>query len=173
MALTRPVSLDLTATDEALDAPMEDVHSTSWQDGDEGASESHHLVPARLVRVAQQLREIDESDDSTAISMLSRMKLPQMTGQIRDVEQRALEIAREEGREEFRVKALMHNLVHHTLPTVIATAKAEPANSGGAASGPPPPPLGPSASVVAGLKFAYPPSVGRNAHAASANAVRL
>ena len=121
-------------------------------------------------RVAQRLREIDESDDSTAISMLARMKLPQMTGQIRDVEQRALEIAREEGREEFRVKALMHNLVHHTLPTVIATAKGEPASSSGALSGPPPLPLGPAANAVAGLKFAYPPSVGRNAHTAASSA---
>ena len=74
--------------------------SSLWQDDDEGTSDNHHLVPARLVRVAHQLKQIDESDDTNTISALSRMKLPQMTGQIRDVEQRALEIQREEGREE-------------------------------------------------------------------------
>ena len=80
-----------------------DAHASSlWQDDDEGTSDNHHLVPARLVRVAHRLKQIDESDDTNTIAALSRMKLPQMTGQIRDIEQRALEIQREQGREEVR-----------------------------------------------------------------------
>ena len=97
-----------------------------YDDDDAGPSESHHLVPARLVRVAHKLKQIDERDDTNTIGALSRMKLPQMTGQIRDVEQRALEIQREEGREEFRIKALQHNLVHHTVPASVATLRSDP-----------------------------------------------
>ena len=99
----------LAAHEGSLEGGLDDFMAASssalWHDDDDaanGASETHHLVPARLVRVAHRLKQIDESDDSSTISALSRMKLPQMTGQIRDVEQRALEIQREEGREEVR-----------------------------------------------------------------------
>lgn len=112
--------MDLVAN-EALDES-----SHAWLDEEDShQADIHHLVPARLVPVAKRLKEIDECDDSNAMAALSRMKLPQMTGQIRDVEQRALEIAREEGREEFRVMALKHNLINYTLPSAIATARAE------------------------------------------------
>lgn len=107
-----------------VDAP---VSSSLWQDDDFIAS-NHHLVPARLVHVAHRLKQIDESDDTNTIAALGRMKLPQMTGQIRDVEQRALEIQREEGREQFRIKALHLNLVNHTVPSVIATLRADTQN---------------------------------------------
>ena len=92
-------------------------------DDEYGRHETHHLVPARLVRIAHRLKQLDESDDSSTIQALSRMKLPQMTGQIRDVEQRALELQREEGREEFRVCSLHHNLIHHAVPASVATAR--------------------------------------------------
>ena len=85
------------------------------------ASDTHHLVPERLVRVAQLLKEIDDRDDASTVHNLGLIKLPQITGQIRDVEQRALELARDEGREEFRTKALAHNLIHLTPPVKIAT----------------------------------------------------
>ena len=123
------------AANEGLEGGLDDFmaasSSTLWHDEDDagnGASETHHLVPARLVRVAHRLKQIDESDDSSTISALSRMKLPQMTGQIRDVEQRALEIQREEGREEvsassssccFRVCLCRFGLQSHQLPALV------------------------------------------------------
>ena len=103
-------------------------------------ADTHHLVPERLVRVAERLKEIDDCDDASTVSALGRMKLPQMTGQIRDVEQRALELARDEGREEFRIKALVYNLIHHTPPTKVVTAKLDEPLP--AAPGPPQPRLG-------------------------------
>ena len=99
--------MDLFAgADETLsDQMLIEVPAAPWEDEGEEDQE-HHLVPARLVRVANRLKELDDADDSNTVSALQRMKLPQMTGQIRDVEQRALEIGREEGREE--VRALRH-----------------------------------------------------------------
>ena len=82
---------------------------------------THHLVPARLVHIAHRLKQLDETDDSRTVAALSRMKLPQMTGQIRDVEQRALELQRDEGREEFRIQCLRYNLINRTVPQRIAT----------------------------------------------------
>ena len=129
---------------QALEEPLQGPEVTSlWYDheDDTPASDTHHLVPARLVRIAHRLKQIDESDDSNTIAALSRMKLPQMTGQIRDVEQRALELQREEGREEFRVKALQHNLVHQSIAPSIATVRQEvaaPSAYAGVGQQPPP-----------------------------------
>lgn len=115
------------------DENLEEEEGASFVgDADEswGRSDTHHLVPARLVRIAHRLKQLDESDDSNTIQALSRMKLPQMTGQVRDVEQRALELQRAEGREEFRVWALHHNLQHHVVPVSVATARQEAPSSG-------------------------------------------
>ena len=97
----------LFASEQALTGSAEQIAAAIWQDEDDQVSDNHHLVPARLVRVAHRLRQIDDSDDTNTISALSRMKLPQMTGQIRDVEQRALAIQREEGREEVSDSPLL------------------------------------------------------------------
>ena len=114
------VDADVEAADFARssfpDATMIDEYGLTAD-----ASDTHHLVPERLVRVAQLLKEIDDRDDASTVHNLGLMKLPQITGQIRDVEQRALELARDEGREEFRTKALAHNLIHLTPPVKIAT----------------------------------------------------
>ena len=127
-------ALDRSATEASLFAAEdssslyapETFGARLWaQDDEENESINHHLVPARLVRVAHRLKQIDESDDTNTIAALSRMKLPQMTGQIRDVEQRALELNREEGREDFRIKALQHNLTHHSVPPSVMTLTAD------------------------------------------------
>ena len=65
-----------------------------------------HMVPARLVKLAATLKQLDEADDAEAITSLSKMSLPQMTAQIRDIEQRA----------QFRVKSLLQNLLHQNQP---------------------------------------------------------
>ena len=75
-----------------------------------------HMVPARLVKLAATLKQLDEADDAEAITSLSKMSLPQMTAQIRDIEQRAQMLAQEEANEEFRVKSLLQNLLHQNQP---------------------------------------------------------
>lgn len=124
------------AAHEQLSEGLDDAAGPSWQEEEEVVeSDNHHLVPARLVRVAQRLKEMDESDDATTIVSLSRMRLAQMTGQIRNVEQRALELAREEGRDEFRIKALLYNIVHGVTPSKVITARAEDPPTEGEAVG--------------------------------------
>jgi len=115
----------LLTSEELTGDAYEEVDEDAGDLGLAEDSDTHHLVPERLVRVAQRLQEIDDTDDSSTVSALGRMKLPQMTGQIRDIEQRALELARAEGHEEFRIRALAYNLVHHTPPTKIVTSKLE------------------------------------------------
>lgn len=124
----------LTAVDERISAFYDDD-----EEEDVVSTTQHHLVPARLVRVAHQLKQLDEADHTKTIATLSRMQLPQMTSQIRDVEQRALEMQREEGREEFRVKALSYNLVNRTIPEKIVTAKSDGPRDGTGTAWPPPP----------------------------------
>ena len=87
-----------------------------------------HLVPSRLVKLAATLKQLDEADDADAITSLSKMSLPQMTAQIRNIEQRALNLAQDESNEEFRVKLLLQNLLYQNQPGQGAYA-AEAASS--------------------------------------------
>ena len=48
------------------------------------------MVPSRLVKLAAALKQLDDADDADSITSLSKMSLPQMTAQIRNIEQRAL-----------------------------------------------------------------------------------
>ena len=54
-----------------------------------------------MVKLAATLKQLDEADDADAITSLSKMSLPQMTAQIRNIEQRALNLAQDESNEEF------------------------------------------------------------------------
>ena len=67
-------------------------------------------VPVRLLQLAAELQVINSENDGTAVSRMQALPLATMTGQIREIEQRALQLARDEGREEFRTKALLNNL---------------------------------------------------------------
>ena len=86
------------------------------------------MVPSRLVKLAATLKQLDEADDADAITSLSKMSLPQMTAQIRNIEQRALNLAQDESNEEFRVKLLLQNLLYQNQPGQGAYA-AEAASS--------------------------------------------
>jgi hypothetical protein len=81
-----------------------------------------------LVKLAATLKQLDEADDADAITSLSKMSLPQMTAQIRNIEQRALNLAQDESNEEFRVKLLLQNLLYQNQPGQGAYA-AEAASS--------------------------------------------
>jgi hypothetical protein len=47
---------------------------------------SQSMVPERLLGVAEQLRIIDQTDDTAVIAQLRKKDLTNMTGQIRDIE---------------------------------------------------------------------------------------
>ena len=81
-----------------------------------------------MVKLAATLKQLDEADDADAITSLSKMSLPQMTAQIRNIEQRALNLAQDESNEEFRVKLLLQNLLYQNQPGQGAYA-AEAASS--------------------------------------------
>lgn len=87
-----------------------------------------HMVPSRLVKLAAALKQLDDADDADSITSLSKMSLPQMTAQIRNIEQRALNLAQDESNEEFRVKLLLQNLLYQNQPGQGAYA-AEAASS--------------------------------------------
>ena len=59
------------------------------------------MVPSRLVKLAAALKQLDDADDADSITSLSKMSLPQMTAQIRNIEQRALNLAQDESNEEL------------------------------------------------------------------------
>ena len=92
------------------------------------------MVPSRLVKLAAALKQLDDADDADSITSLSKMSLPQMTAQIRNIEQRALNLAQDESNEEFRVKLLLQNLLYQNQPGQGAYA------AEAAASRPEPPP---------------------------------
>ncbi|KAL3899132.1 MAG: hypothetical protein SGPRY_012699, partial [Prymnesium sp.] len=97
-----PWGCDSLCADERLDEPPRK----------RPARASGH-VPFRLERVAIELDRLAAHDDHsslTAGSDLSAHALAEMTRQIREIEKRALQLAREEGREQFRVQALLDNL---------------------------------------------------------------
>ena len=81
-----------------------------------------------MVKLAATLKQLDEADDADAITSLSKMSSPQMTAQIRNIEQRALNLAQDESNEEFRVKLLLQNLLYQNQPGQGAYA-AEAASS--------------------------------------------
>ena len=74
------------------------------------------MVPKRLVKLAAELKQLDEADDAESITTLSKMGLPQMTSTIRDIDQRAANMERDQAREDFRVKSLLQNLLHQNMP---------------------------------------------------------
>lgn len=94
-----------------------------------------HMVPSRLVKLAAALKQLDDADDADAITSLSKMSLPQMTAQIRNIEQRALNLAQDESNEEFRVKLLLQNLLYQNQPgqgayaAEVASSRPEPSPS--------------------------------------------
>jgi len=133
---------------ESLEANDESPTVTTFDD----SSIDRFMVPPRLLHVHKKLEKLDDNNDDESIANLQSMALPQMTGQIRDIEkarlqrlcasrlgnahpspplppaqpaqpgssvganmwpwllQRALELARDEGREQFRLHALIRNL---------------------------------------------------------------
>ena len=98
-------------------------------------SQGRHMVPSRLVELAATLKQLDNADDADSITALSKMSLPQMTAQIRNIEQRALNLSQDETNEEFRVKLLLQNLLNQNQPgqgayaAAAASSQAEPAPS--------------------------------------------
>jgi len=91
---------------ESLEANDESPTVTTFDD----SSIDRFMVPPRLLHVHKKLEKLDDNNDDESIANLQSMALPQMTGQIRDIEKRALELARDEGREQFRLHALIRNL---------------------------------------------------------------
>ena len=79
-------------------------------------SQVQQMVPKRLVKLAAELKQLDEADDAESITTLSKMGLPQMTSTIRDIDQRAANMERDQTREDFRVKSLLQNLLHQNMP---------------------------------------------------------
>ncbi|KAL1499163.1 hypothetical protein AB1Y20_013674 [Prymnesium parvum] len=108
---------DSLYANESLDEPPSKRPAIERDKGD---------VPRRLVRVAAELDSLSAQDDGPTVAHLSGLGLAQMTGQIREIEQTALQLGREEGREEFRVKALLHNLSNKGRLISLATARNEP-----------------------------------------------
>ena len=86
-------------------------------------------VPVRLLQLAAELQVINSENDGTAVSRMQALPLATMTGQIREIEQRALQLARDEGREEFRTKALLNNLSMNDPPDRLTTVRDDGASS--------------------------------------------
>ena len=105
-------AFDLVA-DESLDEPARKRPARSRP--------ARNNVPIRLERVVDELDMIIAEDSTPTVDRLSGLTLAQMTGQIREIEQTALQLAREEGREEFRVKALLHNLAGNGPLATLST----------------------------------------------------
>ena len=84
-------------TVEPIDEPAQVPMATSCSSSTPAAgcqATVHHpalqgrfVVPPRLLHVHQQLEKLDNNDDEASIAALQQMALPQMTGQIRDIEQ--------------------------------------------------------------------------------------
>merc|ERR1712106_99224 len=80
------------------------------------SEQKRHMVPSRLIKLAASLKQLDDADDADSITSLSKMSLPQMTAQIRNIEQRALNLAQDEANEDSRVKLLLQNLLYQNQP---------------------------------------------------------
>ena len=128
--------VDMLRTDECLNEPVQSV----W---------SGQRVPPRLAHIAEQAMR---GTSPATIESLAGLSLAEMTGKVREIEQRALQLARDEGRDEFRVKELLQNLAQQGAyapgkspgalgkapPTDVAPAKeASPYASAAITTGPP------------------------------------
>lgn len=105
--------IDSLCADESLDEPPRKRPTND---------DTRSSVSKRIEVISAALKLLNNQDDSLEIDRLSGLSLAHLTGQIREIERNALQLAREEGREEFRVKALLHNLSFKGLLESMSTA---------------------------------------------------